>query len=358
MMAYYIAYGVLLFIYCEKKISHSSHMKKTMSIAFCIIFTILLGCRHPSMGQDLGYGTGIGYLQSFKQLSRLSWKEILGLKSFLNYERGYLIYNKILGIFSNNSQILLFATALISFVLLSVTLYRLSDNRNIFMAIVIYIALPCFLIQFSAIRQVIAVSICAISIQYIESRKFLPFALIVFLASLFHSSALCFLPAYFAYDIPVKRKWRFVTFAVLAFVFAFRIPLFQILVRLIKRSNVPDYNGAINLFLIFTLIYLFCSMFEAKNKRMNGYMNLFYLACVCQAFSSVYSSAMRMGYYYMISLPILLPMAINNISECRQRELVRLLVYVCFMAFGLYTLSSKTGWAMSNPYHFFWSEHF
>lgn len=354
MIIYYVAYGILLLIYCVEKIKNRESTKKAIAIAFFTVFSILLGCRHPSMGHDLGYGTGAGYLQSFKQISRLSWKEVLHLKSFLNYERGYIIYNKILGILSDNVQILLFATALISFALISRTFYKLSDNRNIFMAIIIYTALPCFLIQFSGLRQAIAVAICTMAMQFIESRRIAPFVLLVLVAALFHITSLCFLPAYFIYIIPVNRKWRLSTFGVLALVFALRAPLFQMLVRLIGRSNSPDYNGAITLFLVFTLVYLFCSMFEADDTRMNGYMNLFYLACTCQAFSSVYSSAMRMGYYYMISLPILLPMAINNILEFRQRELVRLLVYTCFLSFGLYTLSSKTGWAMTNPYHFFW----
>lgn len=356
MIIYYAAYGILLLIYCEKKIKKSGNTKKAIAITFFVIFSFLFGCRHPSMGHDLGYGTSAGYLQSFKQISRLSWKQVLNLKSFLNYERGYIIYNKILGMLSDNVQILLFATALISFTLISRALYKLSDNRNIFMAIIIYTALPCFLIQFSGLRQTIAIAICAISIQFIESRKIVPFVLLVFLSSLFHTSALCFLPAYFVYVIPVNRKWRFGTFAILGLVFLLRVPLFQALVRLIGRSDSPDYNGAINLFLVFTLVYLFCSLLETENKRMNGQMNLFYLACVCQAFSSVYSSALRMGYYYMLPLPFLLPMAVDNISEYKQREVVRLLVYVCFLTFGLYTLSSKTGWAMSNPYHFFWSE--
>lgn len=354
MIIYYAVYGILLLIYCEKKITNSGNTKKTLAIAFFVIFSLLLGCRHPSMGVDLGYGSSGGYLMSFQKISRMSWQAVLNLKAFLNYEKGYVIYNKILGLISDNSQILLFATAVISFALISKALYKTSDNRNIFMAIIIYIALPCFLLQFSGLRQAIAIAICSMAMCYVESRKIVPFVLLVLLASVFHVTSLFFLLAYFVYLIPVNRRWRFGTFAVLALVFVFRVPLFQVLVRLMGRSTAPDYNGATTLFLVFTLVYLFCAMFETEDTRMNGYMNLFYLACVCQAFSGVYSSAMRMGYYYMISLSILLPMAIDNILEFRQRELVRLLLYVCFLAFGLYTLSSKTGWAMTNPYHFFW----
>lgn len=354
MIVYYLVYGVLLYIYIEEKMRNGNNRKKTLSIAFFVTFTIILGCRHPSMGYDLGYGTSYGYLQSFKQLSWLSWEEALNLKSFLNYERGYIVYNKILGSLSDDVQILLFATALISFALISITLYKLSNNRNILMAIIIYTALPCFLIQFSGLRQAIAIAICTRAMQYIESRRITPFILLILLASLFHVTALCFLPAYFIYIIPVKSKYRFVTFMILALVFLLKDSLFQVLVRLMGRSTMPDYNGAITLFFVFTLIYIFCSVLETKDERTNGYMNLFYLACICQAFSSVYSSAIRMGYYYMFSIPILLPLAIDNIPKYSQRELIRILVYICFLGFGLYTLSLENSWAMSNPYYFFW----
>ena len=140
----------------------------------------------------------------------------------------------------------------------------------------------------------------------------------------------------------------------LALIYIFRVPLFQILTRLIRRTDVPDYNGAVTLFIAFVLVYLFCCMFENGDTRINGYMNLFFIACVCQSFSSVYSSGIRMGYYYMISLPFLLPLITQNIKDYKQREIVRFVVYCGFLVFGLNVLSSRTGWAMTNPYSFFW----
>lgn len=354
MIIYYLAYGILLILYCEEKIRNSDKIKRNMSILFFLTFAFLLGCRHPSMGHDLGYRTGAGYLTSFEQISRLSWKEVFGLRSFLNYEKGYIVYNKAIGLLSHDVQILLFVTALISIALISLSLYRLSDNRNIFLAIIIYTALPCFLIQFSGLRQTIAIALCFSSLRFIESRKVIPFVATVLTASLFHATALCFLFAYFIYSFPIKKKWRLITLGLLMFVFVFRAPLFQLFVRLIGRNDSPDYNGAITLFLVFSAIYLFCTLLEVDDDRVNGYMNVFFIACVCQAISGVYSSAMRMGYYYMISLPLLLPSVIDDITEFRQRELVRLAVYACFLSFGLYTLSAKGGWALSNPYHFFW----
>lgn len=353
MVIYYILYGTLISLYCEEKIRCSRHTKRTLVIAFIILYTVMLGFRHPSMGHDLGYGTDYGYLTSFHQLSKMSWKTVFNLNGYLNYEKGYILYNKLLGMITNDSQVLLFVTALISSILLAMSFFKLGSNHNILMSIVIYTALPCFLIQFSGLRQTIAIAICSFAVPFIESKKPVAFAGLVICASLFHTTALCFLFAYLAYWFPIKRKWRIGTLVALVFVFVFRAPLFQILARLIKRSDPPDNNGAITLFVVFTLVYLFCSLLEKDDQKINGYMNIFFLACACQAFSSVYSSAVRMGYYFMLSLPILLPMVSDSIAEFRQREIIRLLIYICFLLFGLYTLSMKGGWAMTNPYRFF-----
>lgn len=354
MTMYFIAYGLLISLYCTEKIRHYRDTKKIMSIGFFIIFTIILGFRHPSMGVDLGYGRYYGYLASFEQISEMSWKEIFKLKSFLNYEKGYVVYNKIIGLISKDPQILLFATALISIALIAATLYELGDSRNILMTIVIYTALPCFLIQFSGLRQSIAIAICVFSLRFIEKKEIKPFVVLILFATCFHITAVFFISAYFAYWLPITRKWRISTLVILVIVFLFRVPLFRIAARVLGKNSVADQNGAITLFLIFVCIYLFCSLLEKSNEKTDGYLNIFFIACVCQAFSGVYSSAIRMGYYFMITLPLLLPQVINNIDDFRQRQIIRFLVYGCFLSFGLYTLSTKGGWALSNPYHFFW----
>lgn len=131
MTIYFIAYGILIFMYCAEKIQHHSDAKKKLTISFFIIFTIMLGFRHPSMGVDLGYGRYYGYLASFEQFQKMSWKEVLDLNSFLNYEKWVCVYNKVLGLISKDPQILLFVTALISLFLIAATFYKLGDNHNI-----------------------------------------------------------------------------------------------------------------------------------------------------------------------------------------------------------------------------------
>ena len=82
-------------------------------------------------------------------------------------------------------------------------------------------------------------------------------------------------------------------------------------------------------------------------------MNIFYIACVCQACGGVYSAATRLGYYYTMVLPLLLPLLISKISIIRDRIIVKIVCFICFLIFGLYTLATNS-WAMANPYIWFW----
>jgi len=51
--------------------------------------------------------------------------------------------------------------------------------------------------EFNQIRQILAIGLCLFSFRYIINNNFIKFFLVVYLAFLFHKSALVFLPVYF-----------------------------------------------------------------------------------------------------------------------------------------------------------------
>ena len=68
---------------------------------------------------------------------------------------------------------------------------------------------------------------------------------------------------------------------------------------------------------------------------------------------------MRVGWYFMPYLALLLPRIIQNTERDRWNRdqklgmVMYLVILMCFGVFGLYSLSRGT-WAMANPYYFFW----
>ncbi len=377
MTVYFLMYAALFGMtwYAEKKNLPQKRSVHLVSILFGVLLTLIVGLRHPSMGSDLEYGEYYGYLFEFGNLQQFSLVEMVFMEPYLNYEKGFVILNKLIGAFWNNQQFYIFCCAVLSIAPIAYTLYKESDDP--LFAAVIYFGLPCFLITYSALRQAIAVALCFASLIYLRRKDLVRFAALVILASTMHSSALVFLVAYPLYHIRLSQKLRLASIIALPVVFVLRTPIFMLFAGLFREGAQPDNNGAYQLFLVFVLIYIFCIVFAQRDARVEGYLNIFYFACVIQAMGGIYSIVVRLGYYFMIALPLLLPRVVKTMripkafytwnlpwtwlktpeAEVWICKAAKTAIYVCFVAFGLYSIwVSGTDWAMAYPYRFFWQQ--
>lgn len=356
MLVYYMIY-LFLFLadtLCVMVFKNDKEKQKKMYcfIAFMLIF-LLFALRHQSMGIDLGYfGHKMGYLSSFDELNTYSWKEIFEMESWLNYEKGYIVLNKLIGSIYNNRQFFLGAIAFIS--LVPVFLYIRKKSTLPFLSVVIYMGLPVFMMQFSGLRQNIAIAITVFSMRYVEEKKIIPFILAIWIATFFHKTAIIFLVAYPMYYIRLNDLWKLLCTLFIPFVYFLRQPLFEILSRLFKEEAAVKDTGALTLFLVFIAVYIYLIFFNKKSdKNQNGMINLFYLACLCQAFGGVYDTAMRVGYYFMPYLAIAIPNTITKNKDRQEYQTNYILVLLAFVAYGLYAIRTST-WEMAYPYYFFW----
>ena len=336
----------------EPNVNINENNKYPITTFIGFIFLLLIfALRHPSMGNDLRYLDSNGYLGSFDLLSRFSLKQVINMDHFLNYERGYLIFNKIISLIWNNRQFFLSAVAFCSLY----PVYRLIKNNSAYpvMSYFIYFGIPVFLMQFSGLRQILAIGICLISFTYIQKKKPIWFILLVLLATTFHSSAFVFFIAYPLYYLKLDKTKRIISLVIIGIVYVFKNLLFAIFASLFKETAKIHQTGALTLLLVFVLIYALGIIFYKEDEKLNGYMNLFYMACIAQCFGGIYDLALRVGYYFMMFLPLLLPQLVSKMDDKSNRTIFFAGILICFGLFGLYSLSTST-WAMANPYHFFW----
>lgn len=330
-------------------------LKKVKWIQFILVCTglfLILALRSQSMGVDLGHGSTAGYLDAYRAIARAPWGKVLK-GTWLNYEKGYVIFNKLISYLCKGRQCLLICSAAVSIIPI-VLVYRWYSEQFEF-SVVIYMALTCFLVTFSGLRQACAIGICFSAVPFIRKRKFIPFLLIVLLATTFHKSAILFLPGYLAYAINIKKKIRWITLLIIVLVFVFRVSLFEVLSPILKDNAVMDNNGALTLFLVFVVIYIFCDLLGPDEKEHSGLMNLFLIAISAQAFGSVYNTAGRVGYYYMPFLGLLLPKTLKNLARGNTKYFITWFLVAVFVAYGLYALySSGDSFAEAYPYLFFW----
>ena len=356
MAVYYWIYLMLFFADTFFGQMHKNDREKQKSF-FCIFAFVLLfllfALRHQSMGIDLGYfGQKLGYLNSFDLLNTYSWKEIFNLDGWLNYEQGYIFLNKLVGTIVNDRQIFLGVCSFIS--LFPVFLYIRKKSTLPFLSVVIYMGLPVFLMQYSGLRQNIAIAITILSMKFVEEKKILCFLLMVLLASQFHASSVIFLIAYPMYHIKLNSIWKGVFTIIIPVVYLFRFQLFQILSKVFKDEAVTRDTGALTLFLVFVAVYIYLVIFNKdSDEKQNGMINLFYIACVCQAFGGIYDTAMRMGYYFMPYLMIAIPNTITKNKDKQEYQSNYVLVLLAFLVYGLFAIRTST-WSMAYPYYFYW----
>lgn len=355
MTTYFILYalvGVMGFLSYSAQYRFSNLKNILGWISFFLVFMVL-ALRHQSMGVDLGYYSeyDTGYLDSFDVLSNLPWSQILTMAEYLNYERGYVLLNKLVGSVWNNRQFFLAVCAFLS--LYPIAKVTAKKSASPIMSCIIFLALPVFEILFSGLRQGLAIGVCFWAIQYIQEKKPIYFVLLVLVACMFHSSAFVFLLAYPIYHVKLNKTFRLASVLLIPVVFIFRVQLFYVLRRVISQDALPDYNGAVNLLILLTGIYLICSFLVSEDdKEHNGYMNIFFLCCITQVFGNIYSTALRVGYYFMSVALLLIPGIVSQV-EPRLRVVAKLAIIVFFVGFGLYQLYNST-WSMAYPYYWLW----
>lgn len=352
MTIYYCIYALLgiTALWCSNfAIKEKNGRKAVCFIAFLALF-LMFALRHQSMGVDLAYWSNYGYLGRFDEIAEISWSKIFNV-TVSHYERGYIIFNKLISFLNNNRQFFLGSCAFCTLLPIIYVIYKKSVSP--FQSIVIYMGLPVFLLSYSGLRQALAIGLCTLSLIFIQNKKPLKFVLLVLLAATFHKTSMIFLIAYPIYHLKLTQRLRWISVAIIPVVYILRYQLFAIFSKLFKENAVADDTGAVTLFMVFTLVYIFCIIYSDNSDEQNGLMNLFFMACVCQAFGDVYNTAMRVGYYFMVFLMLLLPLVIKGLDVKVDKPVFSAIITVCFVAFGLYSIYSST-WARVYPYYFFW----
>ena len=353
-MGIYIALELaILFMMCfYYRITNKEQINRISTILIFIMLVLIIGLRHPSMGIDLKYGETGGYLRSFSTIANMPWSRFLSIQGFLNYEYGFILYCKLIGTIWNNKQFFIFISAFLSLLPVFIVIYKKSTNS--IMSSLIYLGLPTLLLLFSGIRQSLTIGFCFLAIDLIQKKKLFRFLLVVVAMWFIHSSAFIVLAAYPIYHIRISKKSRWITLLVIPFVYLFRYQLFDVFSKLFIDHAAVEETGAYTLLLVFCAIYIFCMFFcKDGDAEQNGYMNLFFVACVIQTFGPINNLAVRVGYYFMIFLVLLIPSVISKMQLKTNQVISGIVVSASFAIFALYAIYTST-WANAYPYHFFW----
>ena len=338
------------FVVKKEYIDYEKKNKNALAVFFFLL-TILVMLRHEVVGNDTK-----NYIYFFKLFSAVDWKDVGGY----DLETGFSYFNKIISIFSPEPQIFLSVFAVLTSVMIYLTYKRLCVDSSL--TIVLFCTMSTFVMMFSGIRQMLAIGLGCIAYEFTRNKKLIPFVLIVWLALTFHASAFMLAFMYPLYHARITKKWLIVVVPALVLIFILNKPIFLGLNILISKFTKYDGDitstGAYTMLILFILFTAFAFLIPDESKldeETIGLRNFLLFSLAVQFFAPLHNLAMRMNYYYIIFIPLLLPKIIGCCSmQWRQvAQIARHVMVIFFLAY-FFIQANGVGGLNVFPYHFFW----
>lgn len=228
-MTIILAY-IALYFFALMAESASVENKRRLLILICIVLAVLAGVRDNTWNDTKVYIMGFeDYTPTFANLTEFD-------RPFGYAEKGFFYLGVIVKSFTSNVTTYFLAISLLTFFFL----YKAFDKYCYypFLGICAYISRFYLARNFMQIRAGLSYAIILLAVQYITQKDWKRYFSIVFIAYLFHHSALIAVPLYFLCMIDIK-KIHIVIGLALAFFISF---YYSGSIRSIVGENASDLN--------------------------------------------------------------------------------------------------------------------
>lgn len=301
-------------------IKSRTERKSLIDIIIIVLMTVIYGIR---------YDVGIDYLNYETQYYDTTG--FYGQREFL-YEQimqPFKFFNAPFWIFS------LFVGFIIFF-----TLYRTAKNLNVnYDVIIIFFILTGMLfVSFNLVRQIIATVIILYAFTYISKNSFLKYCLFIILASLFHFSAIIFIPFYFITQLRFDMKIHLIFLGAGLFLYFTnifnRFGTFLVPDKYIHLLGGRfDYKLDIGLGVLF---FIFIAIYISINKvgKMSPYFPYYYLYTLGYSlflFSLNSFIMSRLNIYSQMGLIVVLTTLIKPSQENKLYKFINIAIVINFL---------------------------
>ena len=333
--------------------------KKKLFIFFTTLNLIIInGLRDSSIGIDT-----IRYERNFYNAAAETMLDLANRRS----EFGYNLLTKVAVETFGNFNLWLLIVAIFMFVTFGWFVYKYS--KNAYISFLVFLALGFYGHTFNITRQLMAVMIVLLSYPFLLNRKLFKFSGTVFIASLFHSSALVFLLAYIIDAIKIKRIHLYWLIPLILVFYKYRLFIANYIMTVSRPGYLGHYvvsgsTGGITFGIIVLLVvnFIFNSPFKNPNRENVVLTKLVIVALFIQILSSYAYAFTRANLYFLIYLTLYIPQVITGLSEALVAKsmkdnnfilsIINLTVIVFLMVY--YNIIINIDGPGILPYRFFW----
>ena len=342
MAPYIINLGLIFIIYIFMNIFPVKDKKKWfIRISFIEMF-IFLAIRDVNVGPDCKV-----YIQIWNYISQLKFSEL----SSVDWEPLFLVFNKIISLYTSNSQIYIICTSFLALIGPYFLIKRYSKVP--LYSIFLLITLQFFSYYIFTIRQSIAITILTFAIKYIKERKFFKFFIIVFLATLVHKSSILFLLMYFICNIKFTNKRLGIVFCVYIILFMIKDFILDVVLNFIYSEYINTSVSGEGHMLLLLMVVMFIIMFliirfekmEILHKDEdqtlsieNICINLFLFTIGLQILSISRNIVARVVTDYYLYIILLIPCILDKVKKDKNRKIYYAIYSIICLAFYAYTL--------------------
>lgn len=342
MFVYLLLVIFLLFLHFYEVNFNNKHAKKNAVISAVGATVILQTFRSFEIGKDL-----TTYINIYDTFGSFSFLEVIqaGNNEVLFRLLNFFVYKT-----GASFRLIMFLVSLMLYGSMGIVAYKYSHNA--IMSFLIFMTIGLFVFSFSGLRQSISMGFMFLSFIYVKKKKLLPFIFLTIIGTLFHKSALFTLPLYFLYNFKINSLFQPLYLVIIIVVFVFRKDITTFVVKLYDPTGKIVSTGAINMLLLFLLIYIGTYIFYYYFKDENLYrlQRILFVAIIIQIMATYSQTISRMGYYYYAFLILLIPELLHNIRDYKLRKLTREALMLIFSL--LFLISIQRNSLETYPYKF------
>ena len=326
-----------------------NHRYKRLFIILAVFMLLVVGLRADVIGIDT-----LNYKDTFYAIGR---RDFSFLNSYEWYqESGYafviILFNK-LG-FSWQAYAVFMAALFI--IPMMVLIFKNTDNC--FLALTIFIMCGLWTYPMSTMRQAAAIGLTVIAFMFEDKKRNLLCLLFIFLASLFHISALLALVYFVVRKVSVTKRGLLVWFVagiliVVIGIGSLRNILAEVMISLGRDYQNNDLTGGLRqeLFYIASLGIGWFFGQEGDERYWKYYMPIF-LSAVLLPIVRINPALFRIYAYFSIYEVVFIPLMLSKVNQ----KMIKVVGYMGYFGVYLYLFftQSVASSLKVTPYMFFW----
>jgi len=342
-MLIYIIVAVSLLIFAIlSEIKYFRHKK-----IFQALF-LICGCTELFIVSGFRLNTGMDYPAYVRFFNGLIGKSVAELAK-QRMEKGYVLLNRYIQLFTNDFRALFIIVALIVSVILGVILYKYCKNPSL--GLLTFYLLGFYFNSMNFVRAMLAALIILFAYKYIKDKQFLRFTAIILLASTFHLSALLMIPFYFILNI----KFNYITLGIFSFfgglIFLFSTDILELVTKYVYTIYSPEtsfqiFKGIPIAYSLFIFIILLCSVLLKKDiEQKSGWGTIliwtiffdFYFGFIGFKHSILSRFALYFGpIMALILVPFIIRLTLSKIKNKSDEKIIyKIRTYFCLIAVSL-----------------------